>query len=158
MPVETNVADTFEHRNTEGEIYASQVRAVYQHMPMILAVNVVNSALVALVLASYMGQTWWWMFFAAVVACNAVRALAWSWYRLLRKPATTRWGMFAAIESGSPGFFGAQPVLYSFLKISSSERLWHLLSVVCAFVPSLRCLLTSCFDWLRVFSCAALGS
>jgi signal transduction histidine kinase len=113
MPVETNVADTFEHRNTEGEIYASQVRAVYQHMPMILAVNVVNSALVALVLASYMGQTWWWMFFAAVVACNAVRALAWSWYRLLRKPATTRWGMFAAIGSGLSGLlWGAASTLF----------------------------------------------
>ena len=113
MPVETNVADTFEHRNTEGEIYASQVRAVYQHMPMILADNVVNSALVALVLASYMGQTWWWMFFAAVVACNAVRALAWSWYRLLRKPATTRWGMFAAIGSGLSGLlWGAASTLF----------------------------------------------
>jgi hypothetical protein len=62
MAVETNVADhytasTSEHRNIDGGIYAAQIHAVYQHMPMILADHVVNSALVALVLASYMGQT-----------------------------------------------------------------------------------------------------
>jgi hypothetical protein len=55
MPVETTVADhhsasTFEHRDIDSEIYAAQIHAVYQHMPMILADHVVNSALVALLL------------------------------------------------------------------------------------------------------------
>jgi hypothetical protein len=35
----------------ENAIYTAQIRAVYQHIPMVLAVNIVNSALVALVLA-----------------------------------------------------------------------------------------------------------
>ena len=107
MAVETNVADhyttsTSEHRNIGGGIYAAQIHAVYQHMPMILADHVVNSALVALVLASYMGQTRWWMFFAAVVSLNGVWALGWSWYRHHRKP-TTGWAIFAALASGLSG-------------------------------------------------------
>ena len=47
----------------DREISAAQFQALYEHMPMVLAVNVVNSALVALVLASYMEQTRWWIFF-----------------------------------------------------------------------------------------------
>jgi hypothetical protein len=43
--------------NINHEIYAAQIRALYQHTPMVLTVNVVNSALVTLVLASYMEQT-----------------------------------------------------------------------------------------------------
>jgi hypothetical protein len=64
----------------ENAIYTAQIRAVYQHIPMVLAVNIVNSALVALVLASYMEQTRWWIFFGSVVALTAVRAAAWSCY------------------------------------------------------------------------------
>jgi hypothetical protein len=107
MSVETNVADrytasTFEHRNIDGEIYAAQIHAVYQHVPMILADHVVNSALVALVLASYMGQTRWWTFFMAVALLNGVWALVWSWYRRHREP-TAAWAMFAAAGSGLSG-------------------------------------------------------
>jgi putative Ca2+/H+ antiporter (TMEM165/GDT1 family) len=44
---------------------------------MVLAVNVVNSGLVALVLASYMEQTRWWVFFGMVVALTVARAIGW---------------------------------------------------------------------------------
>ena len=62
MPAETYVVGQYiessaEQRNIDSELSAAQISALYQHMPMVLAVNVVNSALVALVLASYMGQT-----------------------------------------------------------------------------------------------------
>ena len=48
---------------------------------MVLAVNVVNSGLVALVLASYMEQTRWWMFFGLVVTLTVARAIGWKLYR-----------------------------------------------------------------------------
>ena len=72
MPVVTDLAGqypegTVEQRDIDNKISAEQIWALYQHMPMVLAVNVVNSALVALVLASYMEQTRWWIFFGLVV-------------------------------------------------------------------------------------------
>src|ERR1700730_11542846 len=81
--------------NVTDELYAAQIRALYRHTPMVLAVNVVNSALVALVLASYMEQTRWWIFFGLVVALTGLRAIGWTCYRHYRKPvnATTKWGI-----------------------------------------------------------------
>ena len=61
--------------NVDREISAAQFLALYEHMPMVLAVNVVNAALVALVLASYMEQTRWWIFFGLVVTLTAARAI-----------------------------------------------------------------------------------
>ena len=45
--------------NIDNEIYAAQIRAVYQQTPMVLIVNVVNSALVALILGWYAEHTGW---------------------------------------------------------------------------------------------------
>jgi hypothetical protein len=39
--------------NINNEIYAAQIGAVYQQTPMVLIVNVVNAALVTLILGSY---------------------------------------------------------------------------------------------------------
>ena len=116
MSVETNVADrytasTFQHRNINGEIFAAQIHAVYQHVPMILADHVVNSALVALVLASYMAQTRWWMFFVAVASFNGAWALGWSWYRHHRD-RTASWAMFAAAGSGFSGLLWGASTLF----------------------------------------------
>jgi len=86
-------------------IFAAQIQALYQHIPMLLTVNVVNSALVAIVLASYRGQVWWLVFLALSVAVSAVRALGWARYR--RKPAppdsVAKWAMSAAIGSAVSG-------------------------------------------------------
>jgi len=86
-------------------IFAAQIQALYQHIPMVLTVNVVNSALVAIVLASYRGQVWWLVFLALSVAVSAVRALGWARYR--RKPAppdsVAKWAMSAAIGSAVSG-------------------------------------------------------
>src|SRR5215470_12552919 len=72
---------------------------------MVLTVNVVNSALVAIVLASYRGQAWWLVFLALSVAVSAVRALGWARYR--RKPvppgSVAKWAMSAAIGSAVSG-------------------------------------------------------
>src|SRR6266436_1332292 len=54
--------------NINDKIYTAQIRALYQHTPMVLAVNVANSALVAVVLGSYLEQARWWIFFVLVIA------------------------------------------------------------------------------------------
>src|SRR5215470_7319178 len=88
----------------EIKIYTAQIRAVYCHIPMVLAVNVVNSALVALVLASYMEQARWWIFFGLVVALTAVRAAGWSCYRYRRRSLeNTVWAGLATAGSALSG-------------------------------------------------------
>ena len=89
----------------DREISAAQFQALYEHMPMVLAVNVVNSALVALVLASYMEQTRWWIFFGLVVALTGARAMGWRHYHHHRKAVEdkTRWAILATAGSGLSG-------------------------------------------------------
>jgi hypothetical protein len=72
---------------------------------MVLAVNVINSGLVALVLTSYMEQTKWWMFFGLVVTLTVARAIGWKLYRRHRKPAdpTIKWAIVATAGSGFSG-------------------------------------------------------
>ena len=64
-----------------------------------------HSALVALVLAFYMKQTKWGVFFGLVVRLTGVRAIGWSCYRWGRKPeaAATKWAIFATAGSGLSG-------------------------------------------------------
>jgi hypothetical protein len=91
--------------STDREIFATQIEALYRHLPMVLVVNVVNSALVTLVLAWYLEQTRWWLFFGLVVTLTAARAVGWRHYRRRRKPATrvTRWAIVATVGSGFSG-------------------------------------------------------
>jgi len=110
MSVEAHVAGHYtksnvEQRKFDNEISAAQIWALYQHMPMVLAVNVVNSALVALVLASYTEKTRWWIFFGLVVSLTGVRAAGWRWYRHdpKRVEAKTKWKIFATVGSGLSG-------------------------------------------------------
>ena len=86
-------------------IYAAQIQALYQHTPVVLTVNVVNSALVAIVLASYMGQTWWLVFLALTIALTAARVVGWACYRYRREMAhsTTKWAIYATFGSGLSG-------------------------------------------------------
>ena len=71
-------------RNSQ-QIFNAQIRALYRHTPMVLAVNVINSGLVALALASYLEQTRWWIFFGLVITLTAARAIGWKYYRGHRK-------------------------------------------------------------------------
>jgi signal transduction histidine kinase/CheY-like chemotaxis protein len=81
------------------------VEALYQHIPMVLLVNLVNSSLVAIVLASYMGQTWWLVFLALTFALSGGRAFGWARYRRKKGPIefTTRWAVAAIVGSGLSG-------------------------------------------------------
>src|SRR5215831_2756683 len=87
------------------QIFNAQIRALYRHTPMVLAVNVINSGLVALALASYLEQTRWWIFFGLVTTLTAARAIGWRYYRRRRKPATrvTQWAIVATVGSGLSG-------------------------------------------------------
>jgi signal transduction histidine kinase/CheY-like chemotaxis protein len=72
---------------------------------MVLAVNVANSALVAVVLASYMGQAGWWIFFGLVITLTGLRVIGWICYRHYRQPyeTTAKWAIFATAGSGLSG-------------------------------------------------------
>ena len=86
-------------------IYAAQIHAVYQHTPIVLTVNAVNSALVSIVLASYMGQTRWLLFLALTIALTGARAFGWSRYRHRAGAGqpTTKWALSATVGSGAAG-------------------------------------------------------
>jgi predicted signal transduction protein with EAL and GGDEF domain len=120
MPVAMHVQhhktqSTLKRGNFDDEITAAQIDALYRHMPMVLAVNVVNSALVAAVLASYMHRPRWWIFFGLVVMLTAVRAVGWEWYRQRRTRVDTQtiWMIFATVGSGLSGMlWGAAGTLF----------------------------------------------
>ena len=86
-------------------IYVAQIRALYQHLPIVLLVNVVNSALVAIVLASYKGQTWWLVFLALTIALTGAHAFGWVRYRRTSESARSarRWAVAATFGSGLSG-------------------------------------------------------
>ncbi len=89
---------------TDG-IYVAQIRALYQHIPIVLLVNIVNSALVAIVLASYKGQTWWLVFLALTIALTGAHAFGWVRCRRTTEWAqsASRWAAAATVGSGLSG-------------------------------------------------------
>jgi signal transduction histidine kinase/ActR/RegA family two-component response regulator len=91
--------------NINNEIYAAQIRGAYQQTPMVLIVNVVNSALVALILGWYLEHTGWWIFFGLVVTLTGVRALVWRGYHRDKKPhrPIAIWAQLATLGSGLSG-------------------------------------------------------
>ncbi|MBV9202173.1 MAG: response regulator [Alphaproteobacteria bacterium] len=86
-------------------LFAAQVRALYQHIPTVLLVNVVNSALVAIVLASYKRQTWWLAFLALTIVLSGAHALGWARYRRdgTAAKSAARWAAAATVGSGLSG-------------------------------------------------------
>ncbi len=88
-----------------NRIYAAQIQALYQHIPMVLIVNMMNSGLVAIVLASCMRQIWWLAFLALTVVLTATCAIGWGCYRHCAPSvcSTARWAIYATIGSGLSG-------------------------------------------------------
>jgi signal transduction histidine kinase/CheY-like chemotaxis protein len=86
-------------------VHVAQIRALYQYTPMVLTVNMVNSALVSIVLSSYMGQTRWMIFLALTTALTGARVMGWSRYRRITRTVepTTKWAVFATVGSGLSG-------------------------------------------------------
>ena len=92
-------------RDITNALFAAQVRSLYQHIPIVLLVNVVNSALVAIVLASYKRQTWWLVFLALTIVLSGAHVFGWARYRqngtAIRSAA--RWAAAATVGSGLSG-------------------------------------------------------
>jgi signal transduction histidine kinase/CheY-like chemotaxis protein len=88
-----------------AEIYAAQVQALYQHIPMVLIVDVVNAALVSIVLSSYLRQTLWLAFLTLTVALTGARAFGWACYchspQALK--SASKWAIAATLGSGLSG-------------------------------------------------------
>jgi signal transduction histidine kinase/CheY-like chemotaxis protein len=87
------------------EIYVSQIDNLYQQTPMVLTVNLVNSSLVAVVLASYMGQALWLIFLALTVLLSAIHMTGWKIYWSCAETvrSTVKWAIFATLGSGLSG-------------------------------------------------------
>jgi signal transduction histidine kinase/ActR/RegA family two-component response regulator len=88
-----------------NEIYVSQIDTLYKQIPIVLSVNVVNSSLVAVVLASYMGQALWLIFLALTLLLTVVRMIGWKiyWSRAAAVRSTPRWAIIATMGSGLSG-------------------------------------------------------
>src|SRR6516165_4751122 len=91
--------------DTTREVFISQIDNLYQQTPIVLTVNAVNSSLVAVVLASYMGQTLWLIFLALTLLLTVVRVVGWKfyWSRAVAIPSTPKWAIIATIGSGLSG-------------------------------------------------------
>lgn len=72
---------------------------------MVLTVNVVNAALITLILGWYAEHTGWWIFFGLVVALTGVRAVAWTDYHRNKEPCrpTATWAQLTTLGSGLSG-------------------------------------------------------
>ena len=88
-----------------NRIYAAQIQVLYQHIPMVLIVNMVNSGLVAIVLASCMRQLWWLVFLALTTVLTAACTIGWGCYRRYPQSvcSTAKWAISATLGSGLSG-------------------------------------------------------
>jgi len=91
--------------DTTREVFISQIENLYQQTPIVLTVNAVNSSLVAVVLASYMGQTLWLIFLALTLLLTVVRMIGWKfyWCRAAAVRSTPKWAIIATMGSGLSG-------------------------------------------------------
>jgi len=91
--------------DTTHEIFISQIDNLYQQTPIVLTVNAVNSSLVAVVLASHMGQALWLIFLALTLLLTVVRMIGWKfyWCRAAAVRSTVKWAIIATMGSGLSG-------------------------------------------------------
>ena len=87
------------------EIYVSQIDTLYHQTPMVLTVNLVNSSLVAVVLASYMGQALWLIFLVSTLVLSAIHIAGWKMYRSCTETVrpTVKWAIFSTVGFGLSG-------------------------------------------------------
>jgi hypothetical protein len=87
------------------KIYRAQIDTLYQQLPIVLTVNAVNSSLVAVVLASYMGQALWLIFLVLTLILTVIRLIGWRIYRSRAATvlSTPKWAIIGTIGSGLSG-------------------------------------------------------
>ena len=98
-------SEEFKSIHVTNEIYNTQIDTLYRQTPIVLIVNVLNSSLVAVVLASYMRQALWLIFLALTVLLTVIRVVGWKfyWSRAIAIPPTPKWAIIATIGSGLSG-------------------------------------------------------
>ena len=98
-------SEGFKSIHVTNEIYNTQIDTLYRQTPIVLIVNVLNSSLVAVVLASYMRQALWLIFLALTVLLTVIRVVGWKfyWSRAVAIPSTPKWAIIATIGSGLSG-------------------------------------------------------
>jgi signal transduction histidine kinase/CheY-like chemotaxis protein len=98
-------SEEFKSIHVTNEIYSTLIDTLYRQTPMVLIVNVLNSSLVAVVLASYMRQALWLIFLALTVLLTVIRVIGWKfyWSRAVAIPPTPKWAIIATIGSGLSG-------------------------------------------------------
>jgi len=86
-------------------IYTAQIQALYQHTPTVLTVNMVNSGLVAIVLASAERRVYWLGFLALTMVLTGLRAIGWACYRKRKGSGASpnRWALYATLGSAFSG-------------------------------------------------------
>ncbi len=87
------------------EVYNTQIDRLYHQTPMVLTVNAVNSALVAVVLASYLEQMPWLIFLVLTLALTGMRLIGWNRYyaRSESGEAIAKYAILAIAGSGLSG-------------------------------------------------------
>ena len=88
-----------------SKIYITKINNLYNEIPIVLIVNLVNSALVALLLASYLGQELWFIFLIITFILTTLRVISWKFYssRTTTVRSAPKWAIIATIGSGLSG-------------------------------------------------------
>jgi signal transduction histidine kinase/CheY-like chemotaxis protein len=88
------------------ELYKAQIDAVYRQVPIVLAVNMINSTLVTVLLSFYSGQTLWWLFLVGNVVSTCAQLIGFLLYYSRKKlvGSTRGWAIIATLGSGLSGF------------------------------------------------------
>jgi signal transduction histidine kinase/CheY-like chemotaxis protein len=97
-----------------NNIYSAQIDNLYQQTPIVLTANAVNSALVAVVLASYMGQALWLIFLALTLLLTMFRIIGWKLYKSRAPQArpSPKWAIIGTLGNALSGLlWGAGSVL-----------------------------------------------
>jgi signal transduction histidine kinase len=89
----------------DGEVRAARIGLLYQQTPIVLVVNVLNAALVAVVLVQRGESSHWYIWLGLVVLLALARGALWTAYRRRGADASsaTRWAGLATIASTLSG-------------------------------------------------------
>jgi len=96
---------TASRRSDDAPVLETKIGSLYQQIPMVLAVNLLNGALVAGVLSASLKDMRWWWFFALIATLTVARGGLWQRYRTRGSDAAgpRRWAVLATIASGLSG-------------------------------------------------------
>jgi signal transduction histidine kinase len=89
----------------EGEIRAARIGVLYQQTPTVIVVNVLNAALVALVLVQRGEPAYWYVWLTLIAVLSIARAGLWVSYRRSVRAASSaaRWARMSTIASTLSG-------------------------------------------------------